>query len=77
MTIWNDGVGSTPNSSDLITHVATEFLTQVPGFLPRFCAIPAFECDDIDHPKQAGKDDKKNEKLAHSINLSVRQCMDV
>jgi len=43
--------GSTPNPFDLTVQSATKFLDKRLRFLPRFCAIPAFECDDIDGPK--------------------------
>jgi hypothetical protein len=34
--------------------------------LPRIRAILAFECEDIDYPKQAEKENETKEKLAHA-----------
>jgi hypothetical protein len=60
---------STPNLSDLIIDCAAKFLPYASQLLPRIRAILAFECQDIDDPKQAKKKEKTKEKLAH-VNLS-------
>lgn len=64
-------ISSTPKPSDLKLHVAAKFLTQVLGFLPHVCAIPASECHEIGHQKYADQSDQ-NDKLAHTVNVSVR-----
>jgi len=42
---------STPNPFDLTVQSAANFLDNRLNLLPRFCAIPAFECDEIDQQK--------------------------